>query len=71
MEFPQIRIEERHLPHCVLAGAVAVDVFAGGMHTCASISGAGVMCWGNNGDGQLGTGNTLNMLNPASEGSGA
>jgi len=36
----------------------AVDVAAGGDHTCAVTVRDNVMCWGDNGDGQLGIGNS-------------
>ena len=36
----------------------AVDVAAGGNHTCAVTASDNVMCWGDNGDGQLGIGNS-------------
>jgi len=46
-----------------LAGS-AVNITAGLMHTCAVLSGGSVQCWGYNGYGQLGTGNTSSSLVP-------
>lgn len=41
-------------------GVQAIKVFAGGAHSCAIVS-SGVKCWGSNGQGQLGYGNTVNI----------
>ena len=48
-----------HLP----SGAVAV-VATGGHHNCALLTSGAVVCWGYNGDGELGTGDTTNRLYP-------
>lgn len=50
------------LPAVALNGN-AVAVAAGRYHYCAIITGGVVKCWGYNGDGELGTGDTFNRLN--------
>ncbi len=42
----------------------AVEVVAGGTHTCARRAGGTVMCWGNNAAGQLGDTTTTRRLTP-------
>ncbi len=44
----------------------AVAVAAGSTFTCAARRAGGVACWGNNGSGQLGTGNTTPSPSPIS-----
>ncbi len=39
-------------------GGVAIDIGAGSSHTCALLEDGSMVCWGSNGDGQLGTGDT-------------
>ena len=46
----------------LLAGVVALA--AGGGHTCALLAGGGVDCWGYNGYGELGTGDTNDRDTP-------
>jgi alpha-tubulin suppressor-like RCC1 family protein len=44
-----------------LDGFTAFQVTTGGAHTCALLSNGGARCWGENGSGQLGYGNTLDI----------
>ena len=47
------------LPGTGTNGGTATVVAAGlGKHTCANVTNDGLLCWGNNGYGELGTGNT-------------
>lgn len=41
-------------------GKVAIAIAAGGSHACAILAGGSVKCWGYNGFGQLGLGDTFN-----------
>lgn len=41
------------------AGLTAVELAAGAAHTCAVLSDGSVTCWGANGEGELGLGNTV------------
>ncbi len=42
----------------LIPGLSASAIAAGESHTCAIVSGGWVMCWGSNGNGQLGIGST-------------
>jgi alpha-tubulin suppressor-like RCC1 family protein len=57
--------------HTVNLGGTAVAVAAGGLHTCALLTGGRVRCWGHGGDGALGYGNIHDIgdnENPSSAG---
>jgi alpha-tubulin suppressor-like RCC1 family protein len=42
-------------------GGVAVEVVAGGVHSCARLQDGSVRCWGGNGSGTLGYGHVMNV----------
>ena len=44
--------------------APAIKIAAGSQHTCALLNDGSVMCWGDNGDGQLGDGSTNDSDSP-------
>lgn len=45
----------------VALGGTAIQIAAGGSHTCALLSDARLRCWGQNNNGQLGYGNTIRI----------
>src|SRR3989475_522432 len=47
-----------HHPLPISTNQIFASIFAGGHHTCAITTGGKAYCWGENGNGQLGTGNT-------------
>lgn len=52
------------LPSDINAGATVTDVAAGDNHTCALLSNGQLKCWGLDGNGQLGYGNTNSLFTP-------
>lgn len=48
-------------------GAAVLDVATGGAHTCVLLEGGAIKCWGENGSGQLGLGDTERRGDDASE----
>jgi len=54
-------------PMAVVGLSSGVTALAGGRyHTCALTTGGAVLCWGYNGDGELGDGTTVGQLAPVS-----
>jgi alpha-tubulin suppressor-like RCC1 family protein len=47
-----------------VAGVSATAIARGMYHTCALVTGGGLMCWGDNNKGQLGIGSTADQLSP-------
>jgi hypothetical protein len=52
------------------AGNEPTAISCGAAHTCALLKGGGVLCWGSNSYGQLGTGNTAQAVSPSVQVSG-
>lgn len=48
-------------------GKTAVQIIGGWLNHCAVLQDSTVKCWGSNGDGQLGQGNTINLGDGAGE----
>jgi alpha-tubulin suppressor-like RCC1 family protein len=62
----------KQAPFMVPYNAAWTGVSAGAGHTCAGWSGGGLMCWGGDGDGQVGNGTPLEMqIYPAQIGAGS
>ena len=49
---------------CQVSIPPAIDVSAGGTHSCAALANGSIMCWGGNWFGQLGDGTTTNRMSP-------
>ena len=57
----------------IQSGLSAISMALGYYHTCAIVVGpgsGGIKCWGNNGNGQLGTGSTSTQYYPQDVGPG-
>ena len=50
--------------HTIHTHVGAAALAAGYLHTCALLTGGGIECWGDNDDGQLGTGDTSKRNTP-------
>jgi len=57
-------IDDSNIPVDVLGITNAVDISAGGAHTCAALSSGAVKCWGDNEYGQLGNGSIVDYNFP-------
>ncbi|PRQ05521.1 RCC1 domain-containing protein [Enhygromyxa salina] len=53
--------ETLELLDAIMLGGTATQFSAGGAHTCARLDSGDVRCWGDNGNGQLGIGNTTRI----------
>jgi alpha-tubulin suppressor-like RCC1 family protein len=54
-----------------MAGVSATAISVGESHTCAIVTGGALMCWGRNGNGQLGIGSTSDYHSPVAVGLGS
>ena len=67
--------DDQSLPVAVTGGALTgktvTKIVVGGSHACALVSDGTLACWGNNGDGQLGIGNTDDQSLPVAVTGGA
>ena len=59
-----VACDDDHRCCCIPPGVTATSIAAGAYHTCALVTGGVVKCWGQNSDGQLGTGNTSPQTSP-------
>ena len=60
-------VSNRHEPtqtSSLGSGRTAVSISAGALHTCVILDDGSVSCWGQNDDGQLGTGNNQDQWGP-------
>jgi alpha-tubulin suppressor-like RCC1 family protein len=60
---------DRNTPVKVVGGLSFATIQANGAHTCATLSNGGTAyCWGNNSDGQVGDGTTVDRPEPVAAG---